>query len=101
LQEAAEDLLVCLKKGLGRGIKRRRQDLDLSMDALGSICGLSANAISKVELAQTDAKLSTIAALTAAMGGSLAFTMEWKTDPAPPGEWPNAMLKKFEGATDG
>jgi transcriptional regulator with XRE-family HTH domain len=63
---------------LGRSVKRRRQDLDLSQRELGQRCGLSKNAISKVEIAATDPRLSTLVVLADALGGRVRATMEWE-----------------------
>jgi transcriptional regulator with XRE-family HTH domain len=61
---------------LGRALKARREQLDLSLRALAAASGVSASMISDVERGEKSPTVSTLAGLAAALGTSIAALVD-------------------------
>ncbi|MCK5882594.1 MAG: helix-turn-helix transcriptional regulator [Bacteriovoracaceae bacterium] len=48
------------EEGLAKILKRRRKELEITQKELASVCNLSHNGISRIEVADSDIKLSTL-----------------------------------------
>ncbi|HEY0280159.1 MAG TPA: helix-turn-helix transcriptional regulator [Solirubrobacterales bacterium] len=76
-----------VKKVLGRRIKRRRQFLDLSQEALAERAGIHRTQISLYENGERMPMTSTLLKLAAALGVSvdqLLVGIEWRVPAGPP-----------------
>lgn len=67
--ETADGYAADLAAAFGHALRRkRRNDMEISQDALAERSGLSANRISEIESGKCDPKLSTMARLASAVG---------------------------------
>lgn len=58
-------------KELGKVLKQRREELEITQKQLGDICDLSHNGISRVEIGNSDIKLSTLLKIGKILGINL------------------------------
>ncbi|STX41024.1 transcriptional regulator, y4mF family [Legionella donaldsonii] len=57
-------------------LKNRRRELNITQKSLADFCNLSHNGISRIELAQSDAQLSTILKMSKVLGFKIILEME-------------------------
>ncbi len=70
------DLETHLNSEIGRRIRARRHDSDLTLKQLANRTGLSVSLISQIELGKSAASMSTMHKLAAALGVSMTFFFE-------------------------
>ncbi|HHF7347919.1 TPA: helix-turn-helix domain-containing protein [Legionella feeleii] len=61
---------------LAEVLKNRRRELNITQKSLADFCNLSHNGISRIELAQSDAQLSTILKMSKVLGFKIILEME-------------------------
>ncbi|PWU19640.1 MAG: XRE family transcriptional regulator [Bdellovibrio sp.] len=61
---------------LGKLLKKRRIELNISQKELASYCNLSHNGISQIEIGKKDVKLSTLLKMSKMLGFKVALAME-------------------------
>ncbi|KTD59883.1 transcriptional regulator [Legionella santicrucis] len=61
---------------LAEVLKNRRRELNITQKSLAAFCNLSHNGISRIELAQSDAQLSTILKMSKILGFKIILEME-------------------------
>ncbi|RLA59888.1 MAG: XRE family transcriptional regulator [Epsilonproteobacteria bacterium] len=60
---------------LGKALKNRRKDLGITQKELASICNLSHNGISRIEMGESDVKLSTLLKMGQILGIDLILDL--------------------------
>jgi transcriptional regulator with XRE-family HTH domain len=61
---------------IAKALKERRQDLNITQKQLAAYCNLSHNGISRIELGESDIKLSTLMKMSRMLGFKIVFEME-------------------------
>jgi transcriptional regulator with XRE-family HTH domain len=61
---------------LAEVLKTRRRELKITQKSLADFCNLSHNGISRIELGQSDAQLSTLLKLSKVLGFKILLEME-------------------------
>ncbi len=61
---------------LAEVLKTRRRELNITQKTLADFCNLSHNGISRIELAQSDAQLSTLLKMSKILGFKIILEME-------------------------
>jgi len=61
-----------LKEALGRALRRKRQEVGLSQEALADAAGLSRNYINEVEGGRYNVTLTTLAKLSSSLGCTIS-----------------------------
>ena len=64
------------EKDLAQALKNRRKELGITQKSLADFCNLSHNGISRIELADSDIKLSTLFKMTKILGFKISLEME-------------------------
>lgn len=61
---------------LAKALKERRKELDITQKELASVCDLSHNGISRIEVADSDIKLSTLLKMGKFLGFKIVLEMD-------------------------
>ena len=61
---------------LAKILKSRRKDLKITQKSLANFCNLSHNGISRIEVADSDIKLSTLIKMSKILGFKITLAME-------------------------
>ena len=61
---------------LAKALKERRKELAITQKSLASVCNLSHNGISRIEVADSDIKLSTLLKMGKFLGFKIILEME-------------------------
>lgn len=69
-------LVIKNNHDLAAALKSRRKELGVSQKELAQICNLSHNGISRIEVADSDTKLSTLLKMGKFLGFHIKFEME-------------------------
>jgi predicted transcriptional regulator len=64
------------EKSLAGVLKSRRKELEITQKDLASFCNLSHNGISRIEVADSDVKLSTLLKMSKMLGFKIVLEME-------------------------
>jgi transcriptional regulator with XRE-family HTH domain len=64
------------EKSLAKALKLRRKELQITQKALADFCNLSHNGISRIELADSDIKLSSLIKMSKILGFKLILELE-------------------------
>ncbi|MBC7421466.1 MAG: helix-turn-helix transcriptional regulator [Bdellovibrio sp.] len=64
------------EKSLAKALKARRKELQITQKALADFCNLSHNGISRIELADSDIKLSSLIKMSKILGFKIILGME-------------------------
>lgn len=64
------------EKDLAKALKTRRKELSITQKSLADFCNLSHNGISRIEVADSDIKLSTLIKMSKILGFKLTLEME-------------------------
>ncbi len=67
---------VLNEKDLAQALKGRRKELGITQKSLADFCNLSHNGISRIELADSDIKLSTLFKMAKILGFKVTLEME-------------------------
>ncbi|MCH9762799.1 MAG: helix-turn-helix domain-containing protein [Gammaproteobacteria bacterium] len=68
--------IVNSAEDLSEVLKARRHELKITQKSLADFCNLSHNGISRIELGQSDAQLSTLLKLSKILGFKIILEME-------------------------
>lgn len=68
--------VILNEKDLAQALKNRRKELGITQKSLADFCNLSHNGISRIELADSDIKLSTLFKMTKILGFKISLEME-------------------------
>jgi predicted transcriptional regulator len=63
-------------KDMAEALKTRRTDLEITQKDLARVCDLSHNGISRIEVADSDIKLSTLLKMSKFLGFKIILEME-------------------------
>ncbi len=63
-------------KDLAKALKERRKELKITQKALADFCDLSHNGISRIEVADSDIKLSSLLKMSKILGFKITLEME-------------------------
>lgn len=64
------------EEDLAGALKRRRKDLKITQKDLAAFCNLSHNGISRIEIGDSDVKLSTLLKMSKMLGFKIVLEME-------------------------
>lgn len=64
------------EKDLATALKERRKELGITQKDLASVCDLSHNGISRIEVADSDTKLSTLLKMSKFLGFKITLEMD-------------------------
>ena len=64
------------EKDIAKALKERRKELEITQKDLARICDLSHNGISRIEVADSDIKLSTLLKMSKFLGFKIILEME-------------------------
>lgn len=64
------------KEDIAKAIKKRRKELGVTQKDLASLCNLSHNGISRIEVADSDIKLSTLLKMGKLLGFKIVLEMD-------------------------
>ena len=67
---------ILKEKSLAQALKGRRKELGITQKSLADFCNLSHNGISRIELADSDIKLSTLFKMAKILGFKMTLEME-------------------------
>ena len=67
---------ILKEKDLAQALKSRRKELGITQKSLADFCNLSHNGISRIELADSDIKLSTLFKMAKILGFKITLEME-------------------------
>lgn len=67
---------IIKEKDLAQALKSRRKELGITQKSLADFCNLSHNGISRIELADSDIKLSTLFKMAKILGLKITLEME-------------------------
>ncbi len=67
---------VLNEKDLARALKNRRKELKITQKSLADFCNLSHNGISRIELADSDIKLSSLIKMSKILGFKITLEMD-------------------------
>lgn len=63
-------------KNLAQALKDRRKELGITQKSLAEFCNLSHNGISRIEIGDSDVKLSTLLKMSKLLGFQIVFELE-------------------------
>ncbi len=69
-------ITILNEKDLAKALKGRRKDLNITQKSLADFCNLSHNGISRIEVADSDIKLSTLIKISKILGFKITLEME-------------------------
>ncbi len=64
------------EKDIAQALKSRRRELKITQKALADFCNLSHNGISRIEMADSDIKLSSLIKMSKILGFKITLEME-------------------------
>lgn len=64
------------EKDVAKALKERRKELNITQKDLARVCDLSHNGISRIEVADSDIKLSTLLKMSKFLGFKIVLEME-------------------------
>lgn len=64
------------EKDIAQALKNRRRELKITQKALADFCNLSHNGISRIEMADSDIKLSSLIKMSKILGFKIKLEME-------------------------
>ena len=67
---------ILKEKDLPQALKGRRKELGITQKSLADFCNLSHNGISRIEVADSDIKLSTLIKISKILGFKITLEME-------------------------
>ncbi len=71
-----KQITILNEKDLAKALKGRRKDLNITQKSLADFCNLSHNGISRIEVADSDIKLSTMIKMSKFLGFKITLEME-------------------------
>lgn len=70
------DKVIVSAETLAEALKSRRKELEITQKELADFCNLSHNGISRIEVADSDVKLSTLLKMSKLLGFKIVLEME-------------------------
>ena len=67
---------ISSEKDLAKALKGRRKELKITQRSLADFCNLSHNGISRIEMADSDIKLSSLVKMSKILGFKITLEME-------------------------
>lgn len=70
-----KQITISSEKELAKVLKARRKELNITQKSLADFCNLSHNGISRIEMADSDTKLSSLLKMSKILGFKLTLEM--------------------------
>lgn len=71
-----KQISIFSEKELAKTLKKRRKELNITQKSLADFCNLSHNGISRIEMADSDIKLSSLLKMSKILGFKITLEME-------------------------
>ncbi|MFZ3231851.1 MAG: helix-turn-helix transcriptional regulator [Pseudobdellovibrio sp.] len=71
-----KQIAITNEKDLAKALKERRKELEITQKSLADFCNLSHNGISRIEMADSDIKLSSLIKMSKILGFKITLEME-------------------------
>lgn len=71
-----KQITISNEKDLAKALKERRKELKITQKSLADFCNLSHNGISRIEMADSDIKLSSLIKMSKILGFKITLEME-------------------------
>lgn len=71
-----KQVAIINEKDLAKALKERRRELKITQKSLADFCNLSHNGISRIEMADSDIKLSSLIKMSKILGFKINLEME-------------------------